>query len=479
MTDNTPSRIEPAYAAAMPAPQGGALPTGLEWQALERMAGTLANSSLIPYRLKGKPGDVAVILLAAREYGIPPLMALSKLPVVNGTPAPMGELMVALILRAGHYIAADFRNPDGSVYKGGPVSPQHYGECRYRRAEWTDTEALTFTLDEALTAGLIDRIRDGRAIARVTKTKNGQQVEEVTPWESYTPNMARWRAVANVGRLAFADVLMGLSYLPEELGAVVDADGAPLMVDGEIVTAPQPDRRPRRAPGGTLEARQAQETADRLRDFPGPVDVLDNVLAHARDNGYLDQLVNVPGHDEPIGLEAAIAEARARIAEATPGEVADTTTPAADEPVDAVLVEDPPAEAQEAAEEPASAPQEPEQPTAAPPAQETPQDAAYDVAREALNTRDADLLRTLYRGSADLIGLDVLAVVGDDDLAALDAPQDLEALPLGTLIMRVADYVKRHGAAVRDLGEPLPAQAEGPDPWAADAAAGWPNRPLP
>jgi hypothetical protein len=41
-------------------------------------------------------------------------MALSKLPVVNGTPAPMGELMIALVLRAGHYIAADFRNPDGS-----------------------------------------------------------------------------------------------------------------------------------------------------------------------------------------------------------------------------------------------------------------------------------------------------------------------------------------------------------------------------
>lgn len=479
MTDNTPSRIEPAYAAAMPAPQGGALPTGLEWQALERMAGTLANSSLIPYRLKGKPGDVAVILLAAREYGIPPLMALSKLPVVNGTPAPMGELMVALILRAGHYIAADFRNPDGSVYKGGPVSPQHYGECRYRRAEWTDTEALTFTLDEALTAGLIDRIRDGRAIARVTKTKNGQQVEEVTPWESYTPNMARWRAVANVGRLAFADVLMGLSYLPEELGAVVDADGAPLMVDGEIVTAPQPDRRPRRAPGGTLEARQAQETADRLRDFPGPVDVLDNVLAHARDNGYVGELVTFGDHDEAITLEAAILEAREILANTVDGETVETpqetptAPPAAEEAPAEAPTPTPPAEAGSEAPTPA--------PTPAP--EETPQDAAYDLAREALACRDAEFLRGLYRSSPDLLALDVLPVIGDDDLAAIDAPQDLETMALGAFLIAAGKYVVRHGSAIRDVADPLPpapvVEDTPEDPWAADAAAGWPDKGTP
>lgn len=123
MTEQPSNRgIELAHAAAMPAPQGGALPTGLEWQALERMAGTLAASSVIPYRLKGKPADVAVILLAAREYGIPPLMALSKLPVVNGTPAPMGELMVALVLRAGHRIRATFHGPDGSIYAGEPIT---------------------------------------------------------------------------------------------------------------------------------------------------------------------------------------------------------------------------------------------------------------------------------------------------------------------------------------------------------------------
>lgn len=147
MTEQTPGKgLDLAHAAAMPAPMGGALPTSLEWSALERMADTLAESNVIPWRLKGKAADIAVILLAAREYGIPPLMALSKLPVVNGTPAPMGELMVALILRAGHYIAADFHNPDGTVYAGGALTREHYGEARYKRRDWTDREVLRFTI---------------------------------------------------------------------------------------------------------------------------------------------------------------------------------------------------------------------------------------------------------------------------------------------------------------------------------------------
>lgn len=453
--------IELAHAAAMPAPQGGALPTGLEWQALDHMAHTLAGSNVIPYRLKGKPADVAVILLAAREYGIPPLMALSKLPVVNGTPAPMGELMVALVLRAGHYIAADFRNPDGTVYAGGPVSREHYGEARYKRREWPEREVLRFTLAEAVQAGLVTLNRDGTPHARDDKNRP-------TPWEQYLPNMARWRAVANACRLAFADVLLGLSYLPEELGAVVDAEGAPIV--GEVVDPP----RPRTAPGGTIEERTAQDAADRLATFPGPVEVLDNVIAHAEANGYADAVVTFG--DDRVPLRAAIEATRARFADAPAGTVEE-------EPVDATLVEDQPAEEAQAAEtpeEPATAPQEPQQPqpeAQGPPAGESPQDAAYEVAREALNSSDVDLLRTFYRGASDLKLIDVLPVIGDDDLAALDAPQDLTELALGTLLMAVAKYVEKHGSAVRDLGEPMPAPtAEGPDPWAEDAAAGWPER---
>ncbi len=318
------TQIEPAFAAAMPAPQGGALPTSLEWNALHQMAETLAASEIIPYRLKRKPADVAVVLLAAREYGIPPLMALTKLPVVNGTPAPMGELMVALVLRAGHYIAADFRNPDGTVYGGGPLTPEHYGECRYSRRDWTEREALRFTLAEAIQAGLVTLVNGGKPRARDNK-------DQPTPWEQWTPNMARWRAVSNACRLAFADVLMGLSYLPEELGAYVDQDGAP--VEGEVVHM-------RSVPTGTIEQRSAQEAAEKLAEQPWPPHVIEAVRETATEQGYVAEQVTYRG--EPMTLAEALDVAGVEYREASE---------AGAEVVDAVVVEEQQQEAVEAVQE--------------------------------------------------------------------------------------------------------------------------------
>lgn len=465
--------IEPAYAATMPAPQGGALPTGLEWQALERMANVLAESDVIPYRLKRKPADVAVILLAAREYGIPPLMALSKLPVVNGTPAPMGELMVALVLRAGHYIGADFRNPDGTVYGGGPLTREHYGEARYKRRDWDEREVLRFTLDEAVTAGLVTLTSEGKAEAYDDKNRP-------LPWMQYTPNMARWRAVANACRLAFADVLLGLSYLPEELGAMVDADGAPVL--GEVVD--QQPARPRQGTAGSLEQRTAQETADKLETFTGPVEVLDNVAAHADTNGYLRERVTFRGN--AMSLEGAIAVAKADLANTVDGSVVEEqqTPEAAAQPAQEAPAPAPPAEEPQA---PAPGPQNGAQPEPEEPPSSTTGPPAVEYARAALEEADPETLRGLWNMAAEGGALDanVIAVVGDDDLAAMDLTRHpgIEAgvLPLRGLLINVNAYVGRHGTAVRDLGEPAPASApaveEPParDPWAEDAAAGWPT----
>lgn len=523
----TVQRIDPAYAASMPAPQGGALPTGLEWQALEKMADTLSRSSVIPYRLKGKPADVAVILLAAREYGIPPLMALSKLPVVNGTPAPMGELMVALILRAGHYIAADFLNPDGTRYAGGPVTPEHYGEARYARRDWPERETLRFTLAEAVTAGLIDRIDDGKAIARVTKFKDGNSYEERTPWEQYTPNMARWRAVANAARLNFADVLLGLSYLPEELGAIVDAEGAP--VDVEVV---------RQAPNGSLEDRTAQESADKLAEQPWHDGVIDALRAKATEGGYLDSVVTYVGETMTFAEALTRHVEDRRHADTVDAELVPTMTPEQyadelengdvdgnpwdEEALGEIEVEatrdglletvvtfrgititiggaiamlrsearqrerTPTPETAQAAQKPAPdvpepvpAPEEPQAPAPGPQTAEpgeTPQAAALDTANAALASDDREVIAAFYKGSPDLRTVDVAAALTDEDLTTIGInPDDVRGIPvpLGSLLIKVGQYVTKHGNAVRYMGRPT-AEDTPLDPWAEDAAAGWP-----
>lgn len=207
-------------------------------------------------------------------------------------------------------------------------------------------------------------------------------------------------------------------------------------------------------PSETPEGRAAAAIAQLASRDDWTVEALAAGEEHAAANGYLTE-------DLSAAIMAAATAARERAQQAQQA--------------------DPEPEAQQAPAEAPSAPPAAQQPAPGPGAQQTELEAAYDVAREALNSGDADLLRALYRSSPDLIRTDVLAVLGDDDLAALAAPQDLADLPLGTLLIQLAGYVEKHGAAVRDLGQPA-TQATGPDPWAEDQqqpeaftdATGWP-----
>lgn len=443
--------LELAHAAAMPAPQGGAMPTALEWQALERMANMLAESTLVPYKLRGKPGDIGVILLAAREYGIPPLMALSKLPVVNGTPAPMGELMVALILRAGHRIRVTV---DG---EGGPWEDL-VAVCTSRRTGDDEDYVLRFTWREAVTAGLV-ALRDGKPHARDDK-------DRPLPWEQYTVNMLRWRAVANAGRLRFPDVLLGLSYLPEELGAVVDAEGRPVL-DGELA-----DTGPRAA--ASQASREAADLVARALTL-GDVEQLHNGLAWAYRNGIAAETVPVLGayrirlnlDDDPVTVADAFT-ALITYVEAGNGalvmpETPDVTPPAADAPA-----EDAEASAEPATPEPVTdTPPGGEEGAAAPLDPSDPETVAavLRTAAAALEEADVDVLRrTFTRGKVlEVLGVDVAGVLTPTDRDRLNL-EDVPVVELGRLLMAAGVYVQTQAVKVRWI-EALPVEDPPGDAW--------------
>lgn len=464
--------IELAHAAAMPAPQGGAMPTALEWQALERMATMLADSDLVPYRLKRKPGDIAVVLLAAREYGIPPLMALSKLPVVNGTPAPMGELMIALVLRAGHRINAKTYNEDGTERKGAaarePFTLGTYGECVSRRRDDDTDDVLTFSLAEAVDAGLVE-LRDGKPWAR--KQKEGKP-EETLPWELYTTNMLKWRAVANACRLRFPDVLLGLSYLPEELGAMVDAEGRPV-INGEVVDSPAAPRRPAAPP--SIEARTAADTVEKALRNSDP-EVLEKVRAWCVNNGIAGQPVTLGeelrnqldlGLDQPITLDEVLAATIDHVTAGKGAVIIETDATAAPDPEP-----EPPTPAPPAGTPAPETPQEtqPDQPAQPDPAegQQTPPTLSPEeasaicgrVTNAALEETDIEVLRATYRtaSEAGLLEVDVAAALTDTDRERLPGIEHEAVVSLGALLMAAGRHITEQGTRVRWV-EPDPTAA--------------------
>ena len=65
------------------------------WQVMTQQAEMLVKSGFLPASIKTKEQAVAIIL-TGQELGLPPMLALRKINVIQGVPTVAPELMLAL-----------------------------------------------------------------------------------------------------------------------------------------------------------------------------------------------------------------------------------------------------------------------------------------------------------------------------------------------------------------------------------------------
>lgn len=177
-------------------------PSPMEWRAMREQAEVIAASGLAPRAVNTRE-KVLVIALKGRELSIPPMQALAHVHVIDGKPTMSAELMVALVQRAGHRIRVVETSAQQCVVEG------------ERADDPGRPSQVTWSMDDARTAGLVGK----------------------GPWTQYPAAMLRARAISSLCRFQFADVLMGVSYTPEELGVDVDEDGNVIRLDGQDTNA--------------------------------------------------------------------------------------------------------------------------------------------------------------------------------------------------------------------------------------------------
>jgi hypothetical protein len=220
------------------------LPSPNEWVALSGLAEQLARSGLVPKALRGKPDDVMLVLLTGRDLAIAPTTAVNKIHVIEGKPTLSAELMCALVNRQpGMRIWPDPANDD----KVAVAHALRDGvEMRFR-----------FTIGDATRAKLTRK--------------------EI--WAGYPQFMLWARAVSGLCRMAFPDVLAGVSYTPEEMGAAVDP------ATGEVIDVSSTDYRPVGKPppvevdpdeaareAGWTSADEANDAAAAMRAYAESID---------------------------------------------------------------------------------------------------------------------------------------------------------------------------------------------------------------
>ena len=255
-----------------------------------QVADAVADTEFVPGALKGRREAVAATILYGAEVGLTPMQALAGIHIIDGRPAPSGELMRAMILRAGHTF---------QVSEMSGSRARVWGQRRGR----PDSERVVveWSLDMARAAGLLGR----------------------QAWQRYPRAMLVARATGDLARLLFPDVVKGLGYVaedePEALEAWAPADGPEV---------PEPRRKPlqrrKRAPvappevgerpvedtplpalseGDISKPRRTLDESDEIATAHAEMLDPDLVPPSALPDGHMPGDVPLPLDDEPDTLE--------------------------------------------------------------------------------------------------------------------------------------------------------------------------------
>lgn len=160
------------------------VPTDHEMMVFYTMAENAVASKM--YRGIGEKAGVMMVMLAARELGIPPMQALNGgLNIIQGKVEISARMMNGLIRRSGHQISVKENTDDHCVLIG-------------KRTDTGEVHEVSFSVAEAQKAGLI-------------KPNGG--------WQKFPKDMCYARALSRLARQLFPDVI-GIGYVEGEIKAL-------------------------------------------------------------------------------------------------------------------------------------------------------------------------------------------------------------------------------------------------------------------
>jgi hypothetical protein len=154
----------------------------------------LSRSDLVPRGLQGKPANIFIVIMAGQEIGLTWPVSLRMIYSPGpGQIGMRGELLLAKLHEAGHEyeweeVAGESCTFRLERYAGPARKARHY--------------EATFTIEDAIQAGLAKRNTNGEVVALSRENKP-------LPWMQYSADMLFWRAVSRCVKRAAPEILMG------------------------------------------------------------------------------------------------------------------------------------------------------------------------------------------------------------------------------------------------------------------------------
>lgn len=164
---------------------------GETYAALKDQAELLVKSGFLPGSIK-TPEQALAVAMKGHEVGMGFMQSFSHINVISGKPCISAEGMNYLIRKNFPKARIAFLERTDAVCK-----------IKVRRNPDEDASEFSFSMDDAKRAMLLAN----------------------PSWQKYPRAMLFARCFSEMARTVFPDALGGISYTPEEMGAVVDEAG--------------------------------------------------------------------------------------------------------------------------------------------------------------------------------------------------------------------------------------------------------------
>jgi hypothetical protein len=175
--------------ALQPRLQGFVLTT---FEQVDAMAKRLAESDLLPKTLKGRPADVAIILLTGIEFGLQPMAAIRGINVIEGKASMSADLLSGLVQQKVH-VCEYFRMV---------TCTDTVASFETKRHGHAEAVKLSYTIEQAQRAGLTGKDN----------------------WKKHPADMLAARCISRLAKRVYPDITQGC-YVPDEEDEIRDGRG--------------------------------------------------------------------------------------------------------------------------------------------------------------------------------------------------------------------------------------------------------------
>lgn len=177
------------------------IPTSIE--ECFRLSEAIHSAGMSPYGLD-TPQKVMIAMMSGLELGMPPMMAVQSIAVINNRPCMWGDALIGVVRNSGActYIKEWIEG----------TGDDRVAFCETQRKGELDPVVRQFSVDDAKRANL------WQTEARVTKTGKGggtYEKDNDSPWYRYPQRMLQMRARAWCLRDVYPDVLKGMQVREE------------------------------------------------------------------------------------------------------------------------------------------------------------------------------------------------------------------------------------------------------------------------